>query len=111
MLCGKLPPCACARCALYYIVMGSSRKINPITIGIAALVVILVAAVWYMRRPTPPVADTTAAADGGLGTQIFEGAQNPLKNDVPDTNPFSANTNPFKAQSNPYKDEYKNPFQ
>lgn len=80
-------------------------------LGIAILLAtVVVAAVWYMRRAPEPLPDTTAEDKGGLGAQIFEGAQNPLKNDLPETNPFSAKTNPFEADTNPYKDTYKNPF-
>ena len=79
-------------------------KKNLILEVIIALLVVTAVAAWYMRREPEPLPDTTAG-DGGLGAQIFEGAQNPLKNDVPETNPFAADTNPFKAETNPYKDE------
>ncbi len=81
---------------------------------IAAVIIIITAAVgawWYWYRAPEPLPDTMAGQEaGGLGAQIFEGAQNPLKNDVPETNPFAADANPFDADTNPYKDSYKNPF-
>lgn len=81
-------------------------------IGGAMLAGVAVVAAWYfLFRTTPePLPDTTATQGSGLGAQIFESAQNPLKNEVPDTNPFSAETNPFQQDTNPYKDTYKNPF-
>lgn len=80
--------------------------------GVMLLVIAAVAVVWYVRRATAPepLPETTATQETGLGAQIFESAQNPLKNEVPDTNPFSAETNPFQQDTNPYKDTYKNPF-
>ena len=82
--------------------------------GVIILVIILVGAGvwWYAKNQTAPLPEgaDTAKSEGGLGAQIFEGAQNPLKNDVPETNPFAAPTNPFKQETNPYKDTYKNPF-
>lgn len=90
--------------------MASGNK--NLLLGIAIILATLaVAAVWYMRREPESLPDTTAEGKGGLGAQIFEGAQNPLKDDVPETNPFSAETNPFKTETNPYKDTYKNPFE
>lgn len=81
-------------------------------LGIAIILALLAGAVvWYVRRAPEPLPDTTAEDRGGLGAQIFEAAQNPIKGDVPETNPFSANTNPFKAETNPYSDTYKNPFE
>lgn len=86
--------------------------VTPKNIVILIAIALLAAAgVWYWRRaPAPSAPERTAASEGGLGAQIFEGAQNPLKDDVPETNPFSAETNPFKTQTNPYQDAYKNPF-
>ena len=80
-----------------------------------AIVIIVIAgagaAWWYWYRAPEPLPDTTAGQEaGGLGAQIFEGTQNPIKNDVPETNPFAADANPFDADTNPYKDTYKNPF-
>ncbi len=75
-------------------------------LGLVILLLTVVAALfWYMRRTPTPLPESTAKEGAGLGAQIFEGAQNPLKNDVPETNPFAAETNPFKQETNPYKDE------
>lgn len=82
-------------------------------IGSVMLLTIIAVAAWYFLRGVRPesLPDTTAEDKSGLGAQIFEAAQNPIKGDVPETNPFSAETNPFKAETNPYKDTYKNPFE
>lgn len=96
--------------SLYDDKMAAGKK--NLFLGIAILLATLAAAVvWYVRRAPEPLPDTTAEDKAGLGAQIFEGAQNPLKGDVPETNPFSADTNPFKTETNPYKDTYKNPFE
>ena len=77
-------------------------------IAVIILAVILAAAgTWYWQKKTPAPREES----GGLGARIFDTAQNPLKERVPDTNPFSADTNPFDARINPFKSEYKNPFQ
>lgn len=81
-------------------------------ISIVLVLAVAVVAVWYfLRKPRQePLPETTAVEEQGLGAQIYESAQNPLKDDVPETNPFSADTNPFEQDTNPYKDTYKNPF-
>ena len=81
-----------------------------IALAAVVLLVAIVAVWWNMRRAPEPLPENTAGNEGGLGAQIFEGAQNPLKNDVPETNPFAADANPFDADTNPYQDTYKNPF-
>ncbi|MEK7099431.1 MAG: hypothetical protein AAB916_02845 [Patescibacteria group bacterium] len=81
-----------------------------LVLAAAVLLAVIVAVWWYMRRAGEPLPEDTAENRNGLGAQIFEGAQNPLKNDVPETNPFAADTNPFDADTNPYQDTYKNPF-
>ena len=81
-----------------------------VAIAIIALV-IAGAGYWYFQMSNTPEDEVAPSAEGGLGAQIFEQAQNPLKDDIPETNPFAADTNPFDADTNPYKDTYKNPFQ
>ena len=44
------------------------------------------------------------AASAGLGTKLFERTQNPLKDKLPQTNPFVGN------ETNPLKNVIKNPF-
>lgn len=77
---------------------------NVIIIVLAALFV--AGGIWYWRknRPVPPEQGSS------LGVELFEKAQNPIGERLPDTNPFSADTNPFAASVNPFKAEYKNPF-
>ena len=77
---------------------------------IIAIVVVLLLAlgvVLYLQRgkketsPSPQnqAKDVQAPApnEAGLGAQVYEKSQNPVKDEVPETNPF--------------KEEYKNPFE
>lgn len=77
---------------------------------LALLAAALIAAgVWYWQRRQPaPPAETPVEAIGG---DLFEKAQNPLKDELPQTNPFKAETNPFKnTETNPFIGTYENPF-
>ena len=80
------------------------------------VIIVIVAAglaFWRWQESKSPQPKEEAVKEikaGGIGAQIFERAQNPLKERLPDTNPFSAPTNPFNATANPFKAEYKNPF-
>lgn len=79
-------------------------------IALAVLAATLVAAgVWYwQRQPLAPPPETPAQT---IGSELFEKAQNPLKGELPQTNPFKAETNPFKnAETNPFVGTYENPF-
>ena len=46
-----------------------------------------------------------------LGEKIFEKAQNPIKDELPQSNPFEAKANPFETETNPFQGVYKNPFE
>ena len=79
-------------------------------IALAVLVIALVAAgIWYWQRgQAVPPAETPVKA---IGAELFEKAQNPLKDELPQTNPFKAETNPFKnTETNPFIGTYENPF-
>ncbi len=82
-------------------------KINTKTIAIAVLILaLIVGGIWYWW------ARKAAPGSAGLGERIFEKVQNPLKDELPQTNPFKAESNPFqKAETNPFQNTYKNPFQ
>lgn len=86
--------------------MEEKSKLNPLVIGVIILVLLLVGAgIWYWRSKKIAVPPT------GLGSQLFERAQNPLQNKLPETNPFQAETNPFSdTETNPLKSIIKNPF-
>ena len=78
-----------------------------------AIIVFVVVAViaggfWYWQYGFGPTIEENETV--GLGTQIFESAQNPIKGRLPATNPFAVETNPFKNETNPFTAEYKNPF-
>ena len=77
---------------------------------VAAIIVVGVLAgvgywYWTTRKGPEQVIPT------GLGSELFEKARNPLRGELPETNPFTAETNPFEeTKTNPLKDVYKNPF-
>lgn len=78
-----------------------------IVIGVLVLLLI-VAGIWYWQsREAPPPPQEEPA---GVGAQIFEKAQNPVADKVPETNPFESTPNPFKKETNPLKAIYQNPF-
>ena len=91
--------------------MNSQSKINPVIVGgvVFVLIVLIGAGFWYRqsRQATTNERDIKqpdeAAVSAGFGAQILEKSQNPIKDRLPETNPFEKNTNPLK-------DVYKNPF-
>ena len=102
----------------------ANLKSKPVIIS--AVVIVVVAAVvgfWYWHNKklviTSPAPTTPATTDKSIGSQVFEKANNPIKDKVPETNPFKTQTNPFtKTETNPFQNEtnplkaqYKNPFQ
>lgn len=86
--------------------MDQRAKLVAVIILAAALIA---AGIWYWQRRQPaPPAETPVEAIGG---ELFEKAQNPLKDELPQTNPFKAETNPFKnTETNPFIGTYENPF-
>ena len=88
--------------------MDTKPKINPLIIGVVVLVLAGVG-IWYWQ--SRKAAPTAPATEKNLGAQVFEKAQNPIKDKLPETNPFKVETNPFTgAQTNPLKGIIKNPF-
>lgn len=81
-------------------------ELKPRLIALAVAAIALIAAgIWYWQRRQPE------ALDQGIGAELFEKAQNPLKDELPQTNPFKAETNPFKkTETNPFIGTYENPF-
>ena len=82
-----------------------------IVIGVVILIFLAGGAWYWMKKESVIGPQDEKKEETGLGAQIFEKAQNPLGERLPDINPFSADTNPFDARTNPFKSEYKNPFQ
>lgn len=74
-----------------------------ILIGILVLLAILaVVSWWWSQRPAvPPAAEEEKPAS--LGAQVFEKTQNPVKEEL-------QQTNPFEGVANPLEGVYKNPF-
>ena len=63
---------------------------------------------WFWQR----LQKTSESESTGLGQEIFEKVENPLKDELPEANPFKAEANPFqKAETNPFTNTYKNPFE
>ena len=79
---------------------------RPRLIALAVFVIVLAAAgIWYWQQRQPETPIET------IGAELFEKAQNPLKDELPQTNPFKAETNPFKnTETNPFIGTYENPF-
>lgn len=84
---------------------------NSKLVIIIAVVVVAIAAVvaFVMLRggqPTPSDVSTPATTQPtitALEANLFEHSQNPVKDALPEANPFAAKTNPFE-------NVYKNPF-
>ena len=85
-------------------------KINPLTVRIAILCLVLVGAgVWYWHKGkfSPPTSEPRIdqkTADISLGSRILEKTHNLIKDKLPETNPFS------NTETNPLKRVIKNPF-
>ena len=82
---------------------------TPLIIVLASLIVVGAFLYWYLvlreagvaPSPTePPAAATIENAD--LGSQIFEGAQNPISGELPET---------VAPVPNPLEGVYQNPFE
>ena len=68
---------------------------------IIALLVIGGVAFWYFGGKIPFIEPKEEAAveievKDGLGAKALEKTNNPLSNELPETNPFKIKTNPFK---------------
>ncbi len=70
---------------------------------IIVLILLLVGGAYYLissGKLSNPLNKNTATSS--LGGQIYNQTQNPLKDKIPETNPF--------GKVNPFKGVYKNPF-
>ncbi len=86
--------------------MESHPALRWVVITAVALVLIGAAGIWYWQRRK------AAAPAPNVGGEIFEQVQNPLKDELPQTNPFKAEANPFqKTETNPFIGIYENPFE
>ncbi|MBI2010812.1 MAG: hypothetical protein HYS89_01070 [Candidatus Colwellbacteria bacterium] len=79
-----------------------------IGLGLSVLLIAL-GGIWYWKsrkveESTPAVTEEEDEASATLGAEIFEKSENPIKDEVPETNPFEAETNPFEGA-------YQNPFE
>ncbi len=74
---------------------------------LAAVLVVVVLVVWAMWFRGAEV--VTPA--GELGAELLEKNQNPIKDEIAETNPFKAEANPFAKELNPYEGVYQNPFE
>ena len=73
-------------------------KSKPIILVFIVAVVIAAVGFWYWFQKKAEVSETPAAVKvkDGLGAKAFNKTNNPLSNELPETNPFYINTNPFK---------------
>lgn len=73
-----------------------------ILVAVVVAIVIVAAGFWYWSQKSPEVSEipteTPAGAEvkDGLGAEVFKKSNNPLSNELPETNPFQVDTNPFK---------------
>ena len=73
-------------------------KSKPIILAsIIVAVIIVTVGFWYwsQRKGGAPEAPVAEVKDG-LGAEAFKKANNPLSEELPETNPFNVNTNPFE---------------
>lgn len=73
-------------------------KISLLVIGVAVLALILMGAgFWYWSPKKAEVSKPQATEiKDGLGAEAFNKVNNPLSNELPETNPFRVKTNPFQ---------------
>ena len=81
--------------------MEENSKLFWILAVVVALLVIGGVAFWYFGGKVPFVGQKEEAAveievKDGLGAKALEKTNNPLSNELPETNPFKIKTNPFK---------------
>ncbi|QQG45175.1 MAG: hypothetical protein HYW89_04220 [Candidatus Sungiibacteriota bacterium] len=68
-----------------------------ILVSIVVVVVIAAAGFWYWSQKKSAVPEEPAAeVKDGLGAEVFKKSNNPLSNELPETNPFNVDTNPFR---------------
>lgn len=72
-----------------------NKKLIPIIVIVVLL--ILGAGFWYWQSKKTATEEPAAVeVKDGLGAEVFKKSNNPLSNELPETNPFQVNTNPFK---------------
>ena len=92
-----------------------NHKSKVIGIGVS-IVVLIVAGLgfwyWQSKRAVPTISPGTngkaslneSTVSAGFGAQVLEKTQNPIKDRIPDINPFP------NTETNPLKRIIKNPF-
>lgn len=76
---------------------------------LAAVLAVAILAVWVVWFRSAEEVSTPA---GEIGGELLEKAQNPIKDEIAEANPFKAEANPFTQDTNPFQAEvYKNPFE
>jgi len=96
---------------------GFNRKLLIIVLA-AAIIVLVGGGFWYWQKSREvevqvpvSVEKTPEEKVEEFGGKILERVQNPLKEKLPETNPFKPQTNPFGTEINPFQETYKNPFE
>lgn len=74
-------------------------KSKPIIL-LSVIIAVIVAAAgfwyWSQKRAVSPETPAAVKVKDGLGAEAFNKTNNPLFNELPETNPFYINTNPFE---------------
>ena len=94
LCCGKLQ---------FAVVLASDfiKIMNVKILIVVVFVVVVIAGIgfWYWSQKRAGVSEAPVAAEvvkDGLGAEALKKTQNPLSNELPETNPFRAKINPFK---------------
>lgn len=83
-----------------------SKTVIIVSLIVVAVIIIVAAGFWYWSQKKVGVSETSeeipaeasAATEvkDGLGAEVFNKTNNPLSEELPETNPFRVKTNPFK---------------
>ncbi|HEY4496629.1 MAG TPA: hypothetical protein VI432_00565 [Candidatus Paceibacterota bacterium] len=75
--------------------------INKLLVYVGVIIVLALSGFFIWQLTISPEEEPVPASTG-LGTELYEEAQNPLNEKLPETNPFDANANPFEKKYNPF---------
>ncbi len=80
--------------------MDSKSKLLNVGLAVALLVAVGVGFWFWSQKRAQESAESAVPGiievEDGLGAEVFNKTNNPLSNELPETNPFNVDTNPFK---------------
>ena len=80
----------------------TNQSITKVVVPIIVVILVAGGLFWYFKFYKKPVSVEKVTPAATLGGQIYEQANNPIQNKLPDT---------VAPVPNPIQDTYKNPFQ